>query len=59
MYNLDEEKIECALGNKEFWFWQGKEAENVVFLFVTSELKTFICLCQIQTTGLIMFFADI
>ena len=31
MFNLDEEKIECALGNKEFCFWQGKKAENVLF----------------------------
>ena len=29
MFYLDEEKIECALGNKDF-FWQGKKAENVV-----------------------------
>ena len=31
MFNLDEEKIECALGNKEFCFWQGKKVENVLF----------------------------
>ena len=33
MFNLHEEKVECALGNNEFCFWQGKKAENVVFLF--------------------------
>jgi len=27
MYNLDEEKIECAHGYKEFCFWQGKKAD--------------------------------
>ena len=57
MFNLDEEKIECALGNKEFCFWQGKKAENVVFLFLTSGLAAVICLwllIQIQTTRLIM-----
>ena len=29
--NKDEEKIECALGNMELCFWQGKKAEYVVF----------------------------
>ena len=29
--NLDKEMIECALANKEFCFWLGKKAENVVF----------------------------
>ena len=42
MYNLDGEKIECALGNKEF-FWPGKKADKVVFLFLTSRLAVFIC----------------
>ena len=39
-------------------FWQGKKAENAVFLFLTSGFAVFICLwyCQIQTTGLIIFF---
>ena len=37
-YNLDEEKIECALGNKELCFWQGKKAKNVVFLYLMLEL---------------------
>ena len=30
MYNLEEEKIECVL-DKDFGFWQGKKADNVVF----------------------------
>ena len=25
VFNLDEEKIEYALGNKELFFWQGKK----------------------------------
>ena len=44
MHNHDEEKIECALGNMEFCFWQGKKAENDVFLLLTSGLAAFICL---------------
>ena len=36
MFNPDEEKIECAIGNSEFCFWQGKKAENAVFLILTS-----------------------
>ena len=31
MFNLDEEKIEFALGNRALVFWQGKKADNVVF----------------------------
>ena len=31
MYNLDEEKIECALGTEELCFWQGKNAQIVFF----------------------------
>ena len=54
MINLDEEKIECALGNREFWL--GKKAENGVFLFLTSELAVFICLwLQPNSTRSIMF----
>ena len=30
MFNLDEEKIEYALGNQELGFWQGKKDKNVV-----------------------------
>ena len=44
MFNLDVEKIECALGNKGFCFWQGKKAENVVFLFLMLEFAAFNCL---------------
>ena len=43
MFNLDEEKIECPLGDKEFCVWQGKKAENVMFLFDS-------WYCQVQTT---------
>ena len=32
MFNQDEEKI----GNREIGFWQGKKAEFVLILFVTS-----------------------
>ena len=28
--NLEEERIELALGDKGFCFWQGKKAENVL-----------------------------
>ena len=52
MVSLDEEKVECALGNWDIWFWQGKIAKNSIFLFI--------CLCPlvlpIQETRLIMFF---
>ena len=52
MVSLDEEKVECALGNRDIWFWQGKIAKNSIFLFI--------CLCPlvlpIQETRLIMFF---
>ena len=40
----DEEMIECALGDKEFCFWQGKKFGNVVFLFLTSRFTALICL---------------
>ena len=30
MFDLDEQKIEFALGNRAMDFWQGKIAENVV-----------------------------
>ena len=33
--NLDEEKFECTVGNKEICFWHGKKAENAVSLFLT------------------------
>ena len=43
--NLGEEKIEFALGNKEFCFWQGKKADDIVILFLTSGRY-----CKIQTS---------
>ena len=59
MSNLDEEKIECALGNKELGFWQDKKADNVVFLFLTSGFAAFICwYCLIQTTRFSIFFGS-
>ena len=30
MFNQDEGKIECAVGNREKGFWPGKKAENVL-----------------------------
>ena len=44
MYNLEEEKIECPVGNKKICFWNGEEFENVVFLFLTSGITALICL---------------
>ena len=41
---LDEEKIECALGNKYFGFMQDKKVKNVLFLLLTSGFTAFICL---------------
>ena len=38
MFNLDEENIEFALGNRAFVFWQGKKADNVVFF--NSDVET-------------------
>ena len=65
MSNLDEEKIESAVGNKELGFWQGKKADNVVFLFLTSGficivfVFAFICwYCLIQTTRFSIFFGS-
>ena len=31
MFNLDEEKLEFALGNRALVFWQGKKAEYVFY----------------------------
>ena len=28
MYSLDEEKIECALGNRDIWFLAGQESRE-------------------------------
>ena len=51
MFNIDEEKIECEFGNREFCFWQCKKAENGVFIFLTSRLLNVSdsWYCQIQT----------
>ena len=40
------------IGNKEICVWQGKIAENVVFLFLTSRFVSDSWYCHIQrTTG--------
>ena len=44
MFKQDEGKIECAVGNREISFWQGKKAEIVLILFLTSGFAVFICL---------------
>ena len=44
MFNQDEGKIECAVGNREMDFWQDKKAENVLISFLTSGFAVFICL---------------
>ena len=44
MFNQDEEKIECAVGNWEICFWQGKKAEMGLILFLTSGFAIFIYL---------------
>ena len=44
MFNQDEGKIECAVGNREICVWQGKKAEIVLILFLTSGFAAFICL---------------
>jgi len=36
MFNQDEEKMECAVGNREMGFWQYKKAEIVLLSFLTS-----------------------
>ena len=51
---------ECAVGNREICFWQGKQAEIVLILILMSGFAVFICLwllvLPIQTTRLIIFF---
>ena len=44
MFNQDEGKIECAVGNREMGFWPGKKAENGLISFLTSGFLAFICL---------------
>ena len=36
MFNQDEGKIDCAVGNREMGVWQGKIAEIVLISFLTS-----------------------
>jgi hypothetical protein len=36
MFNQDEGKMECAVGNREMGFWQYKKAEIVLISFLTS-----------------------
>ena len=55
IFNLDEEKIECALSNKEFCFWQGKKAENVLFLFISDVGTHGIYLVTSDTSPLPLF----
>ena len=35
MFTLDEEKIECTLGNRALAYWHGKKAENVLCFFIS------------------------
>ena len=44
MFNQDERKTECAVGNREMGFWQGKKAENIFISLLTSGSAVFICL---------------
>ena len=44
MFNQDEEKMECAVGNREMGFWQYKKAEIVLISFLTSGFAAFFCL---------------
>ena len=32
MHSLDEEKIECTLGNREIWFLAGQEGRELYFI---------------------------
>ena len=44
MFNQDEGKIECAVGNSEICFGRARLAEIVLTLFLTSGFAAFICL---------------
>ena len=44
MINQDQEKIECAVGNREMGFGQGKKAEIVLISFLMSGFEIFISL---------------
>ena len=44
MFNQDEGKTECTVGNREMGFLQGKKAGNVLISFLTSGFAVFISL---------------
>ena len=44
MFNRDEGKMECAVGNREMGVWQGKKTEIALISFLTSWFAVFICL---------------
>ena len=44
MFNQDEGKIECAVGNREICFWQGKIARIAWFEFISDSLYSFVSL---------------
>ena len=44
MFNQDEGKIECVVGNRQMGFWRCKKADIVLILFLTSWFAVFICL---------------
>ena len=50
MFNLDAKKVEFALGTREFYFWQGKKSENIVYvvfpLLTLRNQKTLCTLCS-------------
>ena len=61
MFYQDEEKIECALGNRDFGFLAGQESRKAsCFSFWCRDLRHLFVsdswYCQIRTTRLIMFF---
>ena len=56
MFNLDDNKIEFALGYRAQVFWLGQKAENAVFFYFVNLFVSDSWYCQIQTTRLIMFF---
>ena len=62
MFNKDEGKIECLVGNQGDMFLAGQEAEIVLILFLCHDsLYLFVSgswYCQIQTTRLNVFFKD-
>ena len=51
MFNQDEGKIECAVRNREIRFWEGKKAEIVLILFLSSGFAVLICLWFLVLTN--------